>query len=76
MEPRAAEAWNLLLGDSVPGARRVIPTGLGKETQLGRMSRLGDAGQEGKLHSYSPSRCAEFYFSFYLFLLLKSCFSP
>lgn len=75
MEPRAAGTWNLLLGTTgcVKGNSH-RPKGEQPAEQDG--AGWANADQEGKLQSYSPSRCAEFYFSFYLFLLLKSCFSP
>lgn len=75
VEPRAAGAWLLLLGrrrDVKGNSHR--PPGRGPAGQDG--AGQANAGQRGKLHSYSTSPCVEFYFSFYLFLLLKSCFSP
>lgn len=75
MEPRAAGTWNLLLGTT--GCMKGNSHGP-KGEQPAEQDGAGraNADQEGKLQSYSPRRCAEFYFSFYLFLLLKSCFSP
>lgn len=75
MEPKTTEAWNLLLG--IPRHTKGNFHRPREENLAGQGGAgWANTGQERKLHSYSPSRCAEFYFSFYLFLLLKPCFSP
>lgn len=75
MEPRAAEAWNLLLGD--PGAQRVIPTGLGERTQLGRMGQGGR--MQARKESYILTHQADvlnFTFPFIYFCFLNPVSLP
>lgn len=71
-----ADAWNTLAG------RPRCTKGDSNRPRKGDAvcwhggAERANTDQEGKTHSYSARPCAEFYFSFYLFLLLKPCFSP
>ena len=59
-----------------PGVRRDFVADAGTKTRRAGQAGAAKVGKEGRQHSYSASRYAEFYFAFYLFLLLKSCFFP